>query len=48
MDDQNKNMLLAIVLSFLVIFAWTVFFAPPPPVTDTPAEIVENGGMKCQ
>ncbi len=28
MDDQNKNLILATVLSFLVIMAWTVLFPP--------------------
>lgn len=32
MDDQNKNMILAIALSFLVILVWTIMF--PPPVQD--------------
>jgi YidC/Oxa1 family membrane protein insertase len=46
MDEQNRNMLLAIVLSFLVIFVWTVFFSPPPPdpATESPAEIAAQGG----
>ena len=45
MDDQNKNMLLAIVLSFLVIFVWTIFFAPPPEViSQDPAQIAADGG----
>ncbi len=30
MDDQNKNLILATVLSALVILVWTVFFSPPP------------------
>ena len=30
MDDQ-KNMIMAAVLSFLVIVLWTFYFAPPPP-----------------
>ena len=28
MDDQNKNLILATVLSFLVILVWFVFFPP--------------------
>ncbi len=44
MDDQNKNMLLAILLSFAVVFVWSVFFTPPPPDPQTPAEIAEEGG----
>ncbi len=31
MDDQNKNLLLATALSFLVIVAWYVLFPPPEP-----------------
>ena len=34
MDDQNKNLLLATVLSFVVIVIWFVLFPPPEPVTD--------------
>ncbi|MCY1127435.1 membrane protein insertase YidC [Frigidibacter sp. RF13] len=30
MDDQNKNLILATVLSFLVILVWYTVFAPPP------------------
>ncbi|MHA6263264.1 membrane protein insertase YidC [Arenibacterium sp. CAU 1754] len=35
MDDQNKNLILATVLSFLVILGWFVLFPPPEPETDT-------------
>ena len=31
MDDQNKNMILAIALSFAVILVWTIAFPPPAP-----------------
>jgi len=31
MDEQNKNLILATALSFLVIMVWTLFFSPPPP-----------------
>ncbi len=34
MDDQNKNLILATVLSFLVILVWFVLFPPPEPVVD--------------
>lgn len=34
MDDQNKNLILATALSFLVILAWFVFFPPEEPVVD--------------
>ncbi len=30
MDNQNKNLMLTMVLSALVIVVWTVFFPPPP------------------
>ena len=49
MDDQNKNLILATALSFLVILAWFFFFPPPEPVappqpatvagTDAPAAL---------
>ena len=31
MDNQNRNLILATVLSALVIFAWTYLFPPQPP-----------------
>ena len=34
MEDQNKNLILATVLSFLVIMVWFVMFPPPEPVQD--------------
>ncbi len=33
MDDQNKNLILATALSFLVILVWFVLFPPPEPET---------------
>ena len=36
MDDQNKNLILATALSFLVILVWFVLFPPPEP--DTPLD----------
>ncbi|MBT8409276.1 MAG: membrane protein insertase YidC, partial [Alphaproteobacteria bacterium] len=38
MDDQNKNLILATALSFLVILVWFVLFPPPEPepVQETP------------
>ena len=34
MDAQNtKNLILAMVLSFLVLFGWTLIF-PPPEIQD--------------
>ena len=38
MDDQNKNLILATALSFLVILAWFIIFPPEEQVTpDAPA-----------
>ncbi len=36
MDDQNKNLILATALSFVVILIWFLLF--PPPAPDTPLE----------
>ena len=46
MDDQNKNLILATVLSFLVILVWTVFFSPTEPPVDpnaVPGQIATDG-----
>ncbi len=40
MDDQNKNLILATVLSFLVIMVWFVLFPPAEPVVDPNAPAV--------
>ena len=48
MDDQNKNLILATVLSFFVILVWFVLFPPPEPVVDpnAPAQTaVTEGGV---
>ena len=43
MDDQNKNLILATALSFLVILVWFVMFPPPEPETARDAaEIAET------
>ena len=34
MDDQNKNLILATALSFLVILVWFVLFPPEPSAVD--------------
>ncbi|MFN3970248.1 MAG: membrane protein insertase YidC [Gemmobacter sp.] len=34
MDDNNRNLILATALSFLVILVWFVLFPPPEPVVD--------------
>ncbi len=46
MDDQNKNLILATALSFLVILVWMMFFAPPPEPIDpnAPGAIVQDDG----
>jgi YidC/Oxa1 family membrane protein insertase len=42
MDEQNRNLLLATVLSFLVILTWFILFPPETPVTTDPVtEAVE-------
>ena len=42
MDDQNKNLILATALSFVVILTWFILFPPPEPELsqdfETPAE----------
>ncbi|HEX9859443.1 MAG TPA: membrane protein insertase YidC [Paracoccaceae bacterium] len=40
MDDQNKNLILATALSFLVILVWFVLFPPEEPVVDPNAPAV--------
>ncbi|MCB2093872.1 MAG: membrane protein insertase YidC [Rhodobacteraceae bacterium] len=42
MDDQNKNLILATALSFLVILVWFTLFAPPAPVADQNAPASET------
>ncbi|MGS4946220.1 membrane protein insertase YidC [Meridianimarinicoccus sp. RP-17] len=47
MDDQNKNLILATALSFLVILVWFLLFPPEPPVETAdapPAQVMEEGG----
>ncbi|MEE9453386.1 MAG: membrane protein insertase YidC [Paracoccaceae bacterium] len=41
MDDQNKNLLLATALSFMVILVWFVLF-PPAPQPDQPEASLET------
>jgi len=45
MDEQNKNLILATALSFLVILVWFFLFPPEEPVTptETVAEQAETG-----
>lgn len=42
MDDQNKNLILAIVLSGIVLLGWTIFFPAPEPVTDPNAPVASE------
>ncbi len=43
MDDQNKNLIFATALSFLVILVWFVMFPPPEPApTDPNAPAAES------
>ena len=45
MDDQNKNLILATVLSALVILVWIVLFPPPQAVVDPTAPTTETGAV---
>jgi YidC/Oxa1 family membrane protein insertase len=43
MDDQNnRNLVLTIVLSMLVVFVWMVFFPPPEPAVDPNTPVAEQ------
>ena len=44
MDDQNKNLILASVLSFIVIMVWFVMFPPPEP----PQQTTEDAAVVTQ
>ena len=48
MDDQNKNLIIATALSFVVILVWFVLFPPPEPQTplegSTASEIAPSEG----
>ena len=45
MDDQNKNLILATALSFLVILTWVILFPPEtPPETPATTEIAAEDG----
>jgi len=49
MDDQNKNIILATALSFLVILVWFVLFPPPAPEDAvTPSDVVAADGTALQ
>lgn len=44
MDDQNKNLILATVLSLAVILVWTVFFPTPEVAAPSETAIVSAEG----
>ncbi len=48
-ENNNKNLILATVLSFLVITVWFILFPPPeapaPDLTQTPAEATAGAGQ---
>ncbi|PKP74494.1 MAG: membrane protein insertase YidC [Alphaproteobacteria bacterium HGW-Alphaproteobacteria-6] len=48
MDDQNKNLILATALSFLVILVWFTLFAPPAPVVDPNATVAGDSAAVPQ
>ena len=45
MDDQNKNLILATALSFLVILVWFVLFPPPEPTPADPNAVIAAQGQ---
>lgn len=42
MDDNNRNLILAMVLSALVMIGWYAFFAPPPPEPMAPTATTQQ------
>ncbi|RYH08971.1 membrane protein insertase YidC [Tropicimonas sp. IMCC6043] len=42
MDDQNKNLILATALSFLVILVWFLLFPPQEPVAPPPSDVATS------
>jgi YidC/Oxa1 family membrane protein insertase len=42
MDDQNKNLILAIALSGLVMIVWLTFFPPPEPAPPAPGTVATD------
>jgi YidC/Oxa1 family membrane protein insertase len=41
MDDQNRNLILATALSFLVILVWFILFPPPEP-EPVPSDVAQQ------
>ncbi|WP_397544132.1 membrane protein insertase YidC [Roseovarius salis] len=46
MDDQNKNLILATALSFLVIMLWFVLFPPPEPPQESRGTTATETGQQ--
>ena len=44
MDDQNRNLILASALSFLVILVWYLLFPPPEPTPAPQAQVEATAG----
>ncbi len=44
MDEQNKNLILATALSFVVILTWFVLFPPPEPEPQTDSTVQTTAG----
>ena len=45
MDDNNRNLILAMVLSALVMVGWYAFFAPEPPPPADPVAVTQTQGQ---
>lgn len=45
MDDQNRNLILASALSFLVILVWYLLFPPPEPAPAPQAQVESTAGV---
>ncbi|MAR55709.1 MAG: membrane protein insertase YidC, partial [Rickettsiales bacterium] len=45
-SSEGRNLILAIILSMLVIFAWQYFFAPPPPTEEMVKQEGSDAGME--
>lgn len=48
MDDNNRNLILAMVLSALVMIGWYAFFAPPTPEPADPAVTAQTTDPNAQ
>ncbi|MFA5580813.1 MAG: membrane protein insertase YidC [Paracoccaceae bacterium] len=45
MDDQNKNLILAVALSGLVMLVWMLWFAPEPPPQDPAGQVTAQSDI---